>query len=253
MIKVANIYKRINGIDILNDISLTVPSNKITVLTGLSGSGKSVLLKIIVGLMHPDSGKILIEGRSITDLKGIQLMKIRQKIGFLFQNGALFDSLTVFENVAFPVNEHLLLDRKETELKVMNTLKEVDLSDAADKLPSELSGGMNKRAALARALVLDPDYLLLDEPTTGLDPVTTNVIHALIKKISDRGVTILMISHNIQAVSKIADFIVMICTGRIMEYNSTTGFIESKNPIVRQFVNGDRVGPIVDGCVSGRP
>jgi len=202
MIKAVNIYKRINGKNILNDINLTVSSNKITVLTGLSGSGKSVLLKIIVGLMHPDSGKILIKGEDITNLKATELIKIRQKIGFLFQNGALFDSLTVFENVAFPIHEHLLLNKKETELKVMHTLKDVDLSDAADKYPSELSGGMNKRAALARALVLDPEYLLLDEPTTGLDPVTTTVIHDLIKKIADRAVTILMISHDIQAVSK---------------------------------------------------
>ncbi len=253
MIKVANIYKRINGKNILNDINLTVSSNKITVLTGLSGSGKSVLLKIIVGLMHPDSGKILIKGEDITNLKATELIKIRQKIGFLFQNGALFDSLTVFENVAFPIHEHLLLNKKETELKVMHTLKDVDLSDAADKYPSELSGGMNKRAALARALVLDPEYLLLDEPTTGLDPVTTTVIHDLIKKIADRAVTILMISHDIQAVSKIADFIVMVCTGRIIEYSSVDMFMKSENPVVRQFVDGDIDGPIVDGCVSGRP
>ncbi len=253
MIKAVNIYKRINGKNILNDINLTVLSNKITVLTGLSGSGKSVLLKIIVGLMHPDSGKILIKGEDITNLKATELIKIRQKIGFLFQNGALFDSLTVFENVAFPIHEHLLLNKKETELKVMHTLKDVDLSDAADKYPSELSGGMNKRAALARALVLDPEYLLLDEPTTGLDPVTTTVIHDLIKKIADRAVTILMISHDIQAVSKIADFIVMVCTGRIIEYSSVDMFMKSENPVVRQFVDGDIDGPIVDGCVSGRP
>ncbi len=253
MIKAANIYKRINGRNILNDINLTVSSNKITVLTGLSGSGKSVLLKIIVGLMHPDSGKILIKGEDITNLKATELIKIRQKIGFLFQNGALFDSLTVFENVAFPIHEHLPLNKKETELKVMHTLKDVDLSDAADKYPSELSGGMNKRAALARALVLDPEYLLLDEPTTGLDPVTTTVIHDLIKKIADRGVTILMISHDIQAVSKIADFIVMVCTGRIIEYSSVDMFMKSENPVVRQFVDGNIDGPIVDGCVSGRP
>ncbi len=253
MIKAVNIYKRINGKNILNDINLTVSSNKITVLTGLSGSGKSVLLKIIVGLMHPDSGKILIKGEDITNLKATELIKIRQKIGFLFQNGALFDSLTVFENVAFPIHEHLLLNKKETELKVMHTLKDVDLSDAADKYPSELSGGMNKRAALARALVLDPEYLLLDEPTTGLDPVTTTVIHDLIKKIADRAVTILMISHDIQAVSKIADFIVMVCTGRIIEYSSVDMFMKSENPVVRQFVDGDIDGPIVDGCVSGRP
>jgi len=244
MIEIVNLYKKIERKIILNGLNLRVRKGKITIITGLSGSGKSVLLKTIVGLIKPDSGKVIIDGKSIFDLKGSELIKIRKKIGFLFQGGALFDSLSVFNNVAFPLREHTNLSEKQIETKVLNELREVGLSDSANKLPSELSGGMIKRAALARALILKPSCLLLDEPATGLDPVMTKIIYDMIDKISQKGITVLMISHNLQEASKIADFFAMICRGKIIEYNTPGKFFESKNPIVRQFVSGQSEGPI---------
>ncbi len=244
MINIVNLYKKIEKKIVLNGLNLHVQRGKITVITGLSGSGKSVLLKTVVGLIKPDSGKIIVDGENISTLRGAKLINLRKRIGFLFQGGALFDSLSVFDNIAFPLREHTKLSKKEIQSKIMQELQEVGLADSANKLPSELSGGMNKRAALARALILNPDCLLLDEPATGLDPVMTKIIYDMIDKISTKGITVLMISHNLQAVSRIADFIAMICRGQIIEYNIPDKFFTSENPIVQQFISGRAYGPI---------
>lgn len=230
---------------VLNGVNLTIQEGKITVIIGKSGTGKSVLLKHIIGLMKPDSGKIFYKNTEMTSLNLRQLNKIRIKFGVLFQDAALFDSYSVFENVAFPVVEHRIVrGRKRIKEKVLQTLNLVGLSaDVVEKMPSELSGGMRKRVALARAIITNPSIVFFDEPTTGLDPVSSKAIALLIKEMQKNlSTTCFIISHDLSLTFKIADYIGLLDSGRVVEFAKKEAFINSDNPIVKEFISAYRIG-----------
>jgi len=204
---------------------------------GLSGTGKSVLLKHIVGLLKPDEGEIWFEGKNIVSMSEKELQSVRKKIGFLFQEGALFDSMTVIENVMFPLEEHFKMPKKEREEKAKELLAAVGLSGSENKFPSELSGGMRKRAALARTLALKPEVVLFDEPTTGLDPILQVSIMELIKDLKERyGLTCIVVSHDVLLSLKFADFIAFLFKGVIVEKGTSEEVLVSKNPFVQKFL-----------------
>jgi phospholipid/cholesterol/gamma-HCH transport system ATP-binding protein len=239
MIRLVNLNKSFNGQEVLRDLNLTIPSGQTTVIVGLSGGGKSVLLKHIMGLMRPDSGEIWINGDEINRLSQRELYRIRKRFGMLFQEGALFDSMSVGENVAFPIREHKKMSQAEIEKLVCEKLSLVGLSGIEAKMPSELSGGMRKRVALARAMALDPDIMLFDEPTTGLDPIMTGTIDQLIVETQKRfKMTCVVISHDIQSVFRIAHNIVMLYEGKIIEGGIPEVFRQSTNKIIQDFLQG---------------
>ncbi len=237
MIKIINLKKRFDSLEVLKGVNLEIPENRISIIMGRSGTGKSVLLKHIVGLLKPEEGEIWFENQDITKLSERDLQKVRKKIGFLFQEGALFDSMTVEENVAFPLKEHAKLSREEVKKKVEELLEAVDLLSAKEKYPSELSGGMKKRAALARTLALNPKVILFDEPTTGLDPILQITIMELIKKIKDLfQVTCVIISHDLSLALKYGDFLAFLEEGVIIEAGDRETIQNSKHPFVQKFI-----------------
>jgi len=223
---------------VLFDVNLKMPEQSITALIGPSGCGKSVTLKILLGLLQPDRGRVEVKGRVVGGLDSHAIREVRMHFGMLFQNAALFDGLSVFENVAFPIREHR---RGVSESRLMERVKEllamVELDAAIWKMPSELSGGMKKRVGLARALALDPDILLFDEPTTGLDPVTSQTIDALIERtIRSKQTSALIISHNIRAAIEMADYISMISEAKIIASQSAEEFCKNDHPRIQQFM-----------------
>jgi phospholipid/cholesterol/gamma-HCH transport system ATP-binding protein len=223
---------------VLDDFSLDVQKGEVHVLIGYSGTGKSVSLKHILGLMHPDSGSVEVLGNDWTKLSDVEARDLRIKFGMLFQSAALFDSLSVFENVAFPMREHR---RDWTESKIKDQVEEllrlVGLEEARDKMPVDISGGMKKRVGFARAIALNPEILLFDEPTTGLDPVTADLIDQLIGDLTKRiGATAFVISHDMHAALRIADRLSMLYRGKIIESGSPKEFINTKNPHVVHFL-----------------
>lgn len=236
MIRIVNLRKSFNSHEVLRGVNLTIPGDLISFIMGRSGSGKSVLLKHIVGLLKPDEGEIWFENQDITKLSERELQRIRKKIGFLFQEGALFDSMTVAENVAFPLREHTKLSNKEIKAKVEELLQAVELFEAKDKYPSELSGGMKKRAALARTLALNPQVILFDEPTTGLDPILQITIMDLIKKIKETfRLSCVIISHDLILAYKYADYIAFLDQGVIIEEGDVEKIKASTHPFVVKF------------------
>ena len=245
MIKIINLTKKFKGQHVLDKLCLELPQGKITVIIGPTGTGKSVLLKHILGLIKPDSGQILIDGQDISTLDGAALNEVRKKFGVCFQDAALFDSMNVAENIGFPFAMHTHLTKDEIALEVANLLKEVGLSGIETKMPSQLSGGMRKRVGLARALAMNPKILLFDEPTTGLDPVMTSAINALIRDVQRKSkATSLVISHDIEGAFELADYMAMIFQGRIVFDGEPEAFKHTTNPLVRQFVEGKMEGPI---------
>ncbi|MFN3568295.1 MAG: ABC transporter ATP-binding protein [Caldimicrobium sp.] len=237
IIKIKDLKKSFNSFQVLKGVNLTLPAQKITFIMGGSGTGKSVLLKHIVGLLKPDEGEIWFENQDITKLNERELQRVRKKIGFLFQEGALFDSLTVAENVAFPLVEHSNLSKKEIASKVDELLAAVELLPAKNKYPSELSGGMKKRAALARTLALNPEVILFDEPTTGLDPVLQITIMDLIKKVKENyGLTCAVISHDLIIAFKYADKIAFLYDGKIVDEGAPEEIKNSNHPYVQRFL-----------------
>jgi phospholipid/cholesterol/gamma-HCH transport system ATP-binding protein len=239
MIRLVNVNKSFKGQSVLRDLNLTIPFGQTTVIIGLSGGGKSVLLKHIMGLIRPDSGEIWIDQEEINRLTERGLYRIRKRFGMLFQEGALFDSMSVGENVAFPIREHKKMSHLEIEKLVCEKLSLVGLSGIEKKMPSELSGGMRKRVALARAIALDPDILLFDEPTTGLDPIMTGAIDHLIIETQKRfQMTCVVISHDIQSVFRIAHNIVMLYEGKIIEGGTPEVFRQSPNKVIQDFLLG---------------
>jgi phospholipid/cholesterol/gamma-HCH transport system ATP-binding protein len=227
----------------LAGLDLKVMSGTIHVLIGHSGAGKSVTIKHLLGLVDPDKGRIVVRGLEVGTLGQVGLRDLRRNYGMLFQNSALFDSLDVYENVAFPLREHRR-DMKESDIeeRVAFLLKQVKLEEAVHKMPAELSGGMKKRVGLARAIALDPKILLCDEPTTGLDPETSHVIDDLIQDTTRAlKATALIISHDIRAALRIADFVSMIWEGRIVETARPADFVKSKNNVVQQFLKGAEI------------
>lgn len=245
MIDIIDLHKSFGKYSVHNGINLKIVKGAITYIIGPSGTGKSVLLKQMMGLIKPDSGHIFVEGEDITTANKKQLIKIRYKFGMLFQNAALFDSMTVFENVAFPIREHRKLNENEIYDMVQEKLRLVGLVGVNDKFPSELSGGMRKRVGLARAIALSPDIMLYDEPTTGLDPIMTDVVDDLIYTTQkELNITSVVISHDIKSVMKNADYIGMLYNGRIVEYGTPEYFKNTDNPYVLQFFSGSKDGPI---------
>lgn len=239
MIQIIELYKSFERQQVLRGVNLTIPKGQVTAIIGRSGGGKSVLLKHLIGIMRPDSGQVLVDGIDLGRLRGKALDQVREKFGVLFQGGALFDSMTVFDNVAFPLREKTRLSEGEIARRTMQRLEAVELADMAHKYSAELSGGMRKRAALARALVHDPEIILFDEPTTGLDPILLNSIHRLILDAHKRfGFTAVVVSHEIPEIFDIAQTVAMLDNGIIVEHSSPEAIMASANPVIRQFITG---------------
>lgn len=225
---------------ILNGINIGFPRGKLTYILGPSGTGKSVTLKHVLGLLMPDSGEVWVEGVKVNGLKGEALAQHRLKMGMLFQNSALFDDMTIYENVAFPLREHSDLDENQIREKVTNVLKGLGLEQGLDKYPNELSGGMKKRVACARAIIREPSILLYDEPTTGLDPVTRVTVDELIATLKERlKLTSLVISHDIPSALKLADYIAFIFKGQIIFFGTPREFAVTKEPEIRKFLEAE--------------
>jgi phospholipid/cholesterol/gamma-HCH transport system ATP-binding protein len=245
MIHLSDVHKSFGAQKVLNGLTLDIPAGKITAVIGPSGEGKSVMLKHIIGLMEPDSGRIEVDGESILGRRRSELNRIREKFGMLFQNAALFDSMTVFENVAFPLQEKTALTGDEICQKVRSALDDVGLKNVEGKFPDELSGGMKKRVGLARALLLNPKIILFDEPTTGLDPVIKRAIHQLIKETHEKfGFTAVVVSHEIPEIFDIAQNVAMLFRGEIIQHGVPDEIRNSSHPVVRQFISGSLEGPI---------
>ena len=230
---------------ILNGLNLGLPDGQISMILGPSGTGKSVCIKHMVGLLYPDEGDVLVHGESVPNMVDDELFEMRKKFGVLFQDGALFGSMNVFDNVAFPLRQHT--DKGEDEIQeiVLRRLGEVGLSGALDKMPNELSGGMRKRAGFARALVLDPAIVMFDEPDSGLDPVRTALLCELIREVhEENGGCYMVISHDLGTARRIADFIAVLWKGRIVESGPASELFNSDNQFVRQFLSGEAQGPL---------
>lgn len=226
---------------VLDNLSIEFPARELTYVLGPSGTGKSVAIKHILGLLKPDSGKVLVYGKDITFFKGAALKKHRENFGMLFQNSALFDDMTVFENVAFPLREHTKMAETEIAKKVRSTLTLLGMPDGHDKLPAELSGGMRKRVGLARAIVHEPNILLYDEPTTGLDPVTRTTVDELIATLKEKlRITSVVISHDIPSALKLADRIIFLYQGKAAFCGTPKEFRISKVPIIQQFLAAEQ-------------
>ncbi len=237
MIKIESLHKSFDGHKVLKGISFEIKKGQVAALIGGSGGGKSVLLKHVAGLMRPDSGRIIVDGKDIGSLTGRGLREFRNKLGFLFQGGALFDSMTIFENVAFPLREKTNMRPEEIRERVTKELSQVGLSGAENKFPSQISGGMIKRAALARALVEDPEIMLFDEPTTGLDPVIGHAILDLIDDCHKRlGFTGIIVTHEIPRIFAYVDKVIMIYQGKIWADATPDEFMDSDDPIVQSFL-----------------
>ncbi|OGL06308.1 MAG: ABC transporter ATP-binding protein [Candidatus Rokubacteria bacterium RIFCSPLOWO2_02_FULL_71_18] len=240
MITVVGLTKSFGRQPVLRQLDLEVPTGSVTVIIGRSGGGKSVFLKHLVGLLHPDAGRVLVDGAEITRLRGRALDAIRRRYGVVFQGGALFDSMTCADNVAFPLREKLRLRRAEVGKRVETALAQVGLEGVGEKNPAEISGGMRKRVAIARALVTEPEIVFFDEPTTGLDPILVNTIHRLIQGLHRKlGFTAVMVSHEIPEIFEIADTVAMLHEGRIVEVGTPAAIQASTNPVVRQFIRGE--------------
>jgi phospholipid/cholesterol/gamma-HCH transport system ATP-binding protein len=230
---------------ILNGLNLGIPDDRISMILGPSGTGKSVCIKHMVGLLYPDEGDVLVHGDSVPNMADDDLFEMRKKFGVLFQDGALFGSMNVFDNTAFPLRQHT--DKGEDEIHeiVNRRLTEVGLMGAIDKMPNELSGGMRKRAGFARALVLDPDIVLFDEPDSGLDPVRTALLCELIQEVhEENGGAYVVITHDIMSARRVADFIAVLWKGRIVESGPASELFNSDNQFVRQFLSGEAQGPL---------
>ncbi len=238
MIEVVDLHTKLKGQEVLRGVNLRIETGEVVALIGRSGEGKSVLVKHIVGLMRGTRGRVFVDGEEVTGAKGKRLERIREKMGFLFQEGALFDSYTVFENVAFPLVEKTDLPMEKIREIVLHELEQVGLKGMENKYPAELSGGMKKRAALARCMVLRPRYMFFDEPTTGLDPLTTKSIHELIMETYRRTkFTGIIISHEIPEIFSLVHKVAMLHEGRIVFFGTPDEIMSTDNPVVRRFID----------------
>jgi phospholipid/cholesterol/gamma-HCH transport system ATP-binding protein len=245
MIQVVDVHRSFGRQQVLKGVNLRVAQGEIVAVIGRSGSGKSVMLRLLIGLLRPNRGQVIIEDTDITQLSGRRLDRIREHFGMLFQGGALFDSMTVFENVAFPLREKTKLSEAEITEQVQKMLESVGLGEMGYKFPAELSGGMKKRTALARALVTSPSIILFDEPTTGLDPILVHAIHQLIKDThSAFGYTAVIVSHEIPEVFDIATRVAVLHEGKIIEDGTPEVILQSPNPVIQQFIAGSLEGPL---------
>jgi len=244
-VEFVEVHKAFGKNKILRGLNMGIPNNKISMILGPSGTGKSVCIKHMVGLLYPDDGDVLVHGESVPNMPDDDLFEMRKKFGVLFQDGALFGSMNLFDNVCFPLRQHT--DKSEDEIgEIVNRrLREVGLEGAADKMPNELSGGMRKRAGFARALVLDPDIVLFDEPDSGLDPVRTALLCELIQEIhEENGGAYVVITHDIMSAKRVAEYIAVLWKGRIVESGPAEELFNSDNQFVRQFLSGASRGPL---------
>jgi len=248
LIEIHHLQKVFGTKEVLKDVNLIFPKGSTTVILGLSGSGKSTIIKHIVGLMKPTRGDIYVDGINVATCTEEELRAVRKNIGFLFQDGAMFDSMNIFDNVAFPLREHFKkMSEKEIESRVMKMLSMtgLDAKRVAKLFPNELSGGMRKRAGLARAIIMEPKIILYDEPTSGLDPITSDLITQLILKLQkELGVTSVLITHDVKESFKAADYLAFLFEGKIIEWADNEAFKNTTNPYVQQLLNGSGEGPI---------
>ncbi len=247
-IQIENLHKQFRGQSVLSGVNIDIERGESLAVIGQSGCGKSVLLKHLIRLLDPDKGRVVVDGDELADLNAAELVLLRQRFGMLFQSAALFDSLSVAENVGLGLKEQRIFEAEEIEKRVTEKLDLVRLKSAALKYPAELSGGMKKRVGLARAIANDPEVLLYDEPTTGLDPITSDVINDLIVELNEKlNVTSVAVTHDMRSAFKIADRIIMLYQGKV-EFDGTPEEVRNTdNPIVRQFIEGQAHGPIEEG------
>jgi phospholipid/cholesterol/gamma-HCH transport system ATP-binding protein len=244
-IECVDVHKSFGPNKVLNGLNLGIPEGMISVILGPSGTGKSVLINHLIGLMFPDEGDILVHGRSVVDMRMSELLAMRRKVGILFQDGALFGSMNIYDNVAFPLRQHTDMSEARIREIVASRLEDVGLTGAELRMPSELSGGMRKRAGFARALVLEPEIVIFDEPDSGLDPVRTALLCALIQRMhSEHGGTYIVITHDTASMRKIGQYIAVLWKGRIVQAGANDEMFNSENPFVRQFLAGDEAGPL---------
>ena len=245
MIEITNLFKSFGSLQVLRGVNLSVEKGESMTVIGGSGSGKSVLIKHIIGLLFPDQGQVTVDGQVLNGLDEEGLNDVRKKFGMLFQGAALFDSLPVWENVGFGLKQHTKMSDQEIRAVATQKLALVGLKDVEDKMPVDLSGGMKKRVGLARAIAMDPQIILYDEPTTGLDPITADAINDLIIDLRKKlGVTSVSITHDMHSAYKISDRIAMLYKGEIQEIGTPDEIKGTTNPIVKQFITGSAVGPI---------
>ncbi len=244
-IEFIDVHKTFGRNHVLRGLNMSLPDEQISMILGPSGTGKSVCIKHIVGLLYPDEGDVIVQGQSIPALSDADLFETRKKFGVLFQDGALFGSINLFDNVAFPLRQHTEKGDEEIAEIVNGRLREVGLGDAGTKMPNELSGGMRKRAGFARALVLEPQIVLFDEPDSGLDPVRTALLCELIKEIhAEHGGCYVVITHDIMSARRVAEHIAVLWQGEIVQSGPAAELFASENPFVRQFLAGDSAGPL---------
>jgi phospholipid/cholesterol/gamma-HCH transport system ATP-binding protein len=244
-IEAFNLKKYFGKQRVLDGVTFGVPEGEITMIMGPSGTGKSVFLRHVVGLMFPDEGQIIVDGKSVPDLDQEALLALRQECGMLFQDGALFSSMNLFDNVAFPLRQHTTRTEQDIHDVVFARLKEVGLAGADKKYPNELSGGMRKRAGFARALVMEPRILLVDEPDSGLDPVRTSLLSELIREISEKyKCTTIIISHDVNRVRSVADNLAVLYAGKCVAFGSQKEIWENQDPFIQQFLVGASQGPL---------
>jgi len=245
IISIQGVTKRFGSHTVLQDISFEVPRGKTTAVLGPSGTGKSVLLKVIIGLLKPEAGQILVDGEPIVGVRERDVYRIRRKFGVLFQDGALFGSMSLYDNIAFPLREHTNKTEREIRATVLQKAELVGLVAHLHKLPGEVSGGMRKRAGLARALVLDPEIILFDEPDSGLDPVRVAYLDDLVNTAQrETGATFFIITHNIESVMRTAHYIGLLFRSRLVAFGPKDEMVANPNPIVQQFLSGRAEGPI---------
>ncbi|MER6972221.1 ABC transporter ATP-binding protein [Nocardioides sp. NPDC057767] len=244
-VRIKEVKKSFGSFDVLTGLNLNFVDDAITTVLGPSGTGKSVLLKHIVGLLEPDSGVVEVLGQDMWSINAKERQEIRKRMGILFQDGALFGSMNIYDNVAFPLRKHTTKRESEIRKIVMGHLDEVGLARAVTKFPGEVSGGMKKRAGFARALVLNPSVVMFDEPDSGLDPVRTSLLNDLILKMhAEHGGTYVLVTHDIRTARKVSDYVGVVWQGKLIHYGETEEAFNSDMPFVRQFLSGDSVGPL---------
>jgi phospholipid/cholesterol/gamma-HCH transport system ATP-binding protein len=244
-IEFINVHKSFGRNHVLRGLNMSLPDNQVSMIIGPSGTGKSVCIKHIVGLLYPDEGDVLVHGVSIPSLPDDELFQMRRKFGVLFQDGALFGSINLYDNVAFPLRQHTEKGDEEIAEIVNRRLREVGLGGEGEKMPNELSGGMRKRAGFARSLVLEPEIVLFDEPDSGLDPVRTALLCELIKEVhAENGGCYVVITHDIMSARRVAEHIAVLWKGEIVQSGPAAELFASENPFVRQFLSGDSAGPL---------
>ncbi len=242
MIRLEHVTKSFGDHKVLDDVTIDVGEGTAFCLLGRSGTGKSVTLKHIIGLLHPDAGRVVVQGKDVSRLRGQELAGVRRSMGFLFQNSALFDSITVGENVAFPLRRHTDWDDRKIRDVAKAKLADVGLQKDFDKMPADLSGGMKKRAGLARAMALDPTILLVDEPSAGLDPITSDEIDTLLHDLKKKGTTIVMVTHNIPSARHVGDELAFLHDGRVIAHGTAEEMESSEHELVRTFMRSEGGG-----------